>query len=180
MERRGDWIQAFPAHQFWSLDPRFDEVHIESIAHSLAMQCRYAGHCLRFYSVAEHCVLLSRQVEPRHALWALLHDASEAYLVDVPRPVKGGLLGYHGIEHRVMEAVVRRFKLRPLQIPIEVHEADMRITTDEKRQNMAPGLVWGTDELEPLGVTLRFWSPEQAEQQFLERFSELINQREAA
>ena len=180
MERRGDWMQTYPAGQFWPLDPRADEVHIEAIAHSLAMQCRYGGHCLRFYSVAEHCVLLSRRVESRHALWALLHDASEAYLVDVPRPVKGGLDGYRIIETAVMAAVVQRFKLLPFQIPIAVHEADMRITTDEHHQNMAPGLVWGSDQLEPLGVELQFWAPEEAEQRFLDRFSELINQRAAA
>lgn len=179
MDRRGDWMQAYPARRFWPLDPRAGEVSIESIAHSLAMQCRYGGHCLRFYSVAEHCVLLARWVEPRWALWALLHDASEAYLVDVPRPVKAGLEGYKRIEAVVMDAVVKRFNLLPFRIPIAVHEADMRITTDEHQQNMAPGLVWGTDELEPLGVKLQFWSPDEAERQFLAEF-EAITARAAA
>ena len=175
--RKGDWIQAYPARRFWPIDPRVDEIHIDSIAHSLSMQCRYAGHCLRFYSVAEHCVLLARYVSAPNKLWALLHDASEPYLVDVPRPVKPELTNYKLLENHIMSNVALRFNLGSpgaRMIPREVHNADMRICVDEKEQNMAPGLVWpGIDGLEPLGVTLQLWSPERAEAEFLDTFAEL-------
>ena len=172
--RQGDWLQTYTGRQFWPMDPRPDEIHIEDVAHSLAMQCRYAGHCQRFYSVAEHSVLLARWVSRETfdnglALWALLHDASEAYLVDVPRPVKPFLRGYDVAEARVMLAVCERFGL-PLAMPEIVHDADSRILVDEKNRNMVSGLMWGTDGLEPLSVDLEFWSPARAEEAFLSTF----------
>jgi hypothetical protein len=76
--RRGDWMQTFTGRRFWPLDPRGEDVLIEDIAHALSLLTRYGGHCTRFYSVAEHSVLLARAATPENALWLLLHDASEA------------------------------------------------------------------------------------------------------
>lgn len=180
-ERKGDWMQTYTGLQFWPADPRAAEIDIRDIAHALAMQTRYAGHCLRFYSVAEHCVLLSRAI-PEQKKWALLHDASEAYLIDVPRPVKPSLSGYKEMEQRVMFEVARRFNLllgdhvlRPDgHIPKIVQEYDFRMLVDEKAQNMLDGPVWGSIHgLEPVGVTLQFWSPVEAERHFLQTFAEL-------
>lgn len=171
--RRGDWMQTFTGRQFWPLDPRPDEVDILDIAHALANQCRYAGHCRRFYSVAEHCVLLSRAVAPEHRLWALLHDAAEAYLVDLPRPVKRHVVGYHIAEAAVMAAICLRFGLKP-EMPDAVHDADYRILRDELDQNMsAPPARWPVQDETPLGVTLRFWTPDLAEFWFLREFDAL-------
>lgn len=169
---RGGWIQTFTGRAFYPLDPRVEDVDIIDIAHALSHQCRFAGHVSRFYSVAEHCVLMSRAVAPEYALWALLHDASEAYLVDVPRPVKGALVGYRDAEARVMAAICARFGLSP-DMPDEVARADHRILTDEMRQAMcAPPMRWET-ETEPLGVALEFWFPGMAKRMFLERFAYL-------
>lgn len=170
--RKGDFIQTFSGAPFYPLDPRVSEVRVADIAHSLSLQCRYAGHCLRFYSVAEHSVLLARHVAAEHRLWALLHDASEAYLVDVPRPIKGDLVGYKAIEANIMTAVAEAYGLRG-DMPAEVHEADVRICVDEKAQNMAPGPMWGIDGLEPLDIKLQFWSPAEAEAAFLDLFAEI-------
>lgn len=170
--RFGDWMQTYSGRQFWPMDPRAEEIDIEDIAHALSMQCRYAGHCLRFYSVAEHCVHLSRKVSTENALWALLHDASEAYLVDVPRPVKPYLTGYHRAEDFVMRAVAARFGLGPV-MPAQVNEYDTRILNDEFAQNMAPPPSGLIDMGEPLGVELRFWPPEIAKLKFLNRFESL-------
>lgn len=169
--RHGDWIHTFSGGRFWPMDPHAEDVEIVDIAHSLAMQCRFAGHCIRFYSVAEHCVLLSRVVPPLHALWALLHDASEAYLVDVPRPVKPYLTGYREAEALVMMAVCRRFGL-DYAMPQAVHEADWRILGDE-RANLSPCVAEWSDPPRPLGVELQFWPPERAEVEFLARFEAL-------
>ena len=57
---RGSWAQTFTGRQFFPLDPDPQDIDIVDIAHSLAMQCRYNGHTDRFYSVAEHCVHVSR------------------------------------------------------------------------------------------------------------------------
>lgn len=177
-ERQGDWMQLYSGHQFWPLDPRASEIHITDIAHALSMQCRYAGHCKRFYSVAEHSVHLSRVVSTENALWALLHDASEAYLVDVPRPVKPYLTGYKAAEAKVMAAVCERFGLPP-EMPAEVHEADGQIIADE-RANMAPCVAPWAGYDKPIGVVLQFWSPAEAEAEFLAAYEELQNMRVAA
>lgn len=173
--RKGGYISTYTG-RFWPLDPRASEVSIKDIAHSLAMQCRYAGHGNRFYSVAEHSVHIARNVPPRDRLAGLLHDAPEAYLVDVPRPVKRELAGYKAAEERVWLAVSAAFGLSPF-IPDSVHDADARIICDEMDQNMHetdPGYI------DPLGVTLEFWNPERAEAEFLAEFAKLQNMRVAA
>lgn len=173
---RGDWIQTFTGKAFYPLDPVVADIDIEDIAHALAHQCRYGGHCRQFYSVAEHSVLLSQSVAPEHALWALLHDASEAYLVDVPRPVKAELREYREIEDRLLAAIAARFGLVSA-IPPAVHEADRRILTDEAAQLMrAPPMAWST-QAEPLGVRVKCWAPKKAEQWFLFRYAYLTRNR---
>jgi hypothetical protein len=171
--RHGDWIQTYTGRQFWPMDPRADEIYIEDVAHALSMACRYAGHCRRFYSVAEHCVLMARQVAPEHRLWALLHDASEAYLTDVPRPVKPFLPGYREAEDRLMGAICERFGLTP-GMPAEVKRVDSAILNDERAQNMCHSRFdWSIDPT-PLGVTLQFWEPAEAERQFLAAFADPV------
>lgn len=170
--RRGDWMQTASGRQFWPLDPRPSEIYLEDIAHSLAHQCRYAGHCREFYSVAQHSVLVSHAVPPEHALWGLLHDASEAYLVDVPRPVKPFLPGYREAEAAVMRAVCVRFGL-PFEMPGTVKVADERVLADEKHQLMADGPCTWNLRYPPLGILIDPLPPAEAKALFLERFERL-------
>lgn len=170
--RRGDWMETFTGRKFWPLDPRQDDVDILDIAHALSMQCRYGGHSLRFYSVAEHSVLMARNVAPQHALWALMHDAAEAYLADVPRPLKRNLVGYKEAEAKVMAAICDHFDM-PRLMPAEVHSADERILSDEIHQNMHP-MEWHAKHNDPLGVTLLYWPPERAEIYFLDAFRKIV------
>lgn len=91
-------------------DPTLDMICIEDIAHSLSMQCRFGGHLFKPYSVAQHSMNCAYLVEaPELKLAALLHDASEAYLIDVPRPVKLGLPNYKEIEDRLMRVIAEKF-----------------------------------------------------------------------
>ena len=83
-----DWIQTFTGKQFYPLEPRLEDIDIVDIAHSLSMQCRFGGHCREFYSVAQHCLNVSDLCPPYLKLAGLLHDAAEAYLCDLPSPVK--------------------------------------------------------------------------------------------
>jgi hypothetical protein len=169
MSTRGDWIQTYTGKAFYPLDPRPEDVDIVDIAHALGNLCRFNGHCLRFYSVAEHSVLLSRAVTPEHALWALLHDAAEAYLADVPRPTKRMLPTYVDMESRVMSAIAARIGLAG-DIPQAVKDADLRILTDERLKIMAPPpRQWSTDGV-PLGVQIWGWPPDRAKGQFLHDF----------
>lgn len=172
-DRKGSWIQTYSGGRFWPLDPRADEVKLIDIAQALANKCRYAGHCTRFYSVAEHSVLVSRAVPAEHAMWALLHDAGEAYLADIPRPVKRFLPEWKPIEAAVMRAVCEHFGL-PEDEPAAVKAADTAILTDEMKAIMAPppepwthGFPAGT------GLIVRGLAPEDARTAFLDRYEEI-------
>src|SRR3990167_7144636 len=107
------WIQTYTGKRFNLLDPDIDSIDIEDIAHALSMQCRYTGHTLVFYSVAEHSVHVSRITDSSDSLWGLLHDASEAYLGDVASPLKhsGLMQGYIALEERVQAAICQKFGL---------------------------------------------------------------------
>jgi hypothetical protein len=174
--RIGDWIATYTGKAVFPMDLRAEDIDIIDIAHSLSLQCRFNGHCLRFYSVAEHSVLVSRWLLEEYghtaALCGLLHDATEAYLTDVPRPVKPFLHGYKEAELNAWYAVAARFGLDAV-FAEGVHEADNRILFDEKAQNMGVGPDWSW-AMEPLGVSLQFWTPEQAKAEFLKTFWNLI------
>lgn len=164
--RAGDWLQTASGRQFWPLDPRPEDICIEDIAHALAHQCRYGGHASQFYSVAEHSILIAQHLPPEFRRWALLHDAAEAYLVDVPRPIKPFLVGYAEMEARIMAAICARFGLET-SMPPEVKAADRAILTDEMQQAMAPPpSPWSTVG-KPLGARLQFWSPREARLTFI-------------
>src|SRR5579859_2936777 len=128
--RKGNWMQTYTGRQAWPIDMRPEDIDINDIAHSLSMQCRYNGHCRRFYSVAEHSYWVSKYVEPENALWGLMHDASEAYVTDVPRPLKPFLTDYEHIEFMAQVAIALKFGL-PYPIPANVHHIDNRILLDE-------------------------------------------------
>lgn len=177
MERVGDWMQTFTGRQFWPLDPRIDDLDIVDIAAGLSKLVRYGGHCLRFYSVAEHSVLIARklmaQQRPvRICRAGLLHDASESYLIDVIRPIKPHLTNYMQIENHLMGFIARRFDICWPLHPL-VKEADEAILHDEKRQNMArPPADWKLRG-KPLGVELQFWTPDQAFAEFMTTFAKV-------
>ncbi|MFA5689921.1 MAG: hypothetical protein WC959_12410 [Kiritimatiellales bacterium] len=91
-------------------NPDPDCILIEDIAHALSNLCRFGGHTPRFYSVAEHSIRCANLVPGRRrTLEALLHDASEAYLVDVPSPIKKFLPEYKKIEDNLMKAISLKF-----------------------------------------------------------------------
>lgn len=171
---RGNWMQTFTGRVFYPTDPRATEIDPIDIAHSLSLQCRYGGHVDRFYSVAEHCVLMSEWVDPENALYALLHDATEAYVSDVPRPLKGHLAEYKEIEDRVWDQIARYFDV-DLTIPEQVWEADNRILLTERATLLSKTRhKWYQDgRIEPLPVTVEGWMPKKAERRYLDRLYEL-------
>lgn len=172
---RGDWMQTNSGRRFYPLDPRPDQIDPEDIAHALSLLCRYGGHVDRFYSVAEHCVLMSQAVAPEHALAALLHDATEAYVVDVPRPLKRLLPDYQAIELATWVAICMRFRIAP-DLPAEVKDADNRILLTERTALMRRAERWYVDDhFAPLDVLIEGWSPADAEQRYWERLVELFS-----
>lgn len=92
-------------------EPTPEMICIEDIAHALSNQCRFGGHLPRFYSVAEHSLNCMHLIEKDELkLGALLHDASEAYLLDIPSPIKKGLSNYKEIEDRLMMVIAKKFE----------------------------------------------------------------------
>lgn len=171
--RRGDWMQTFTGRQFWPLDARVEDIDPVDVAHALSLICRYGGHVRRFYSVAEHCVLMSRAVAPEHALWALLHDATEAYVGDMVRPLKRQMPEYVAAEDRLMLVIADRFGI-PSGMPEEVKDADNRILLTERAALLAHAPApWAQDQLRPLDVEVTGWLPGQAEAEYLTRLREL-------
>lgn len=173
-QSQDEWMQTYTGRAFWPLDPSPAAIDPTDIAHALSMLCRYGGHAHRFYSVAEHCVLMSHAVSPENALWALLHDAAEAYLGDMVRPLKRAMPAYREAEDRLMTAICQRFDLATA-CPDEVRVADTRILRDERAVVMSePPMPWSdAEQVKPLGVTVHCWLPRPAEIHWIERFNEL-------
>lgn len=153
-------------------EPEASAFTIGDIAHALSHLCRFTGHTRQFYSVAEHSWFCSMIVPRRVALHALLHDAAEAFVGDVSRPLKALLPGYREIERRVESAVFARFGLGP-DMPREVKDADLQMLRSEQRWVMGSDDRWpGIDMIQPV-VRPHCWEPERARGHFLERFEEL-------
>lgn len=102
-------IRTFTGRYVNPCKPDGSDICIEDIAHALSMQPRFGGHLPVFYSVAQHCVEVMRSVSSEIRMGALLHDASEAYLIDVPRPVKEQLFNYKEIESGLMCVIAGKF-----------------------------------------------------------------------
>lgn len=184
-----NFIITFTGRCFWPLNPLAEDVAIEDIAHHLALINRFAGATYEPYSVAEHSVRVSRYIEVlvsfrigaarsmppmvrTAALWGLLHDAPEAYLVDIPRPVKHdpGMAAYRVFEEVLEETIAEAFNL-PLPMPPVVKDADLILCNTERRDlvrgaHSDRGIDRLPETIYPMG-----WAA--AERNFLARFAYL-------
>lgn len=170
------WMGTYTGKKLFILDMQPEDINLVDIAHALSLKCRFQGHCVRFNSVAEHSVLASRMIQnPDKRREALMHDAAEAYLPDVPSPCKPLLVGFKNIEHVVEEAIWHRFDLAYAPNDPDIKEVDRRMVMTEREQNMKNQPVWDTH----IGIVpypslrLPLWSPQAAEQHFLDRAREL-------
>ncbi len=174
----GPFMQTYTGRRFWPTAPRTEDIDAVDIAHSLSLQCRYNGHVKRFYSVAEHCVLMSHVVSDENKLWALLHDATEAYVGDMVRPLKIQIPVFSEIEDRVMVCVAEKFGLSTAIMPDEVKDADNRIIVNEKAELLVnTDHNWGLEHLEPLVVEIIGWYPPAAEVKYIQRLEELLRKQ---
>jgi uncharacterized protein len=174
------WIQTYSGRRFTPTNPNPDAIVIQDIAHSLSMQCRFSGHTKKFYSVAQHCVLVSHLCNFEDALWGLLHDASEAYLVDIPRPLKhsGQFDAYLNFEKVMQEAICKRFSL-PMEEPVSVKRADKIMLATEARDLMSPLRADWTQPIDPVPFKIETLGPQDAKNLFMKRFFELTNMTDA-
>jgi len=127
-----DYITTYTKIHFTPLEPREEDIRIEDIAHALSMMTRANGHFSEFYSVAQHCIYCSEEAKARGdskriQLACLLHDASEAYLADITRPVKKCLIKYLEIEDILQSAIYKKY----LQVPmIQEEQQQVKLIDD--------------------------------------------------
>ncbi len=192
--REKGWMQTYSGRRFYPLEPRAEDVELADVAHGLAMTCRYGGQCRSFYSVAEHCVLVSEFVElharnagkpaaevRRLAQLALMHDSAEAYIGDMIRPLKHQpeMVAFRHAEAIIEQAIAEKFRLDwTLEAREIVKRIDDRILIDEISYLMpCPEAYLDTPllrELSPLGVRFQCLSPVAAQGAFMHRYRELF------
>lgn len=156
-------IRTFSGLYVDPLNMRAEDIRIEDIAHHLANECRYAGACPHHYSVAQHSVLVALMFEhPEMKLAGLLHDAAEAYLKDIPSPVKHdpSMAWYRDVEHALTRLIYDKFGL-PISLLKFTKVADDAVFNREVRS-------WWGDK-----VTIYPWTQEAAESMFLDLFNRL-------
>jgi 5'-deoxynucleotidase YfbR-like HD superfamily hydrolase len=155
-KRKGDYIGTYTGKQFWPLDPKPEDVTLMDIAYALSNICRFNGHTKRFYSVAEHSLNVEKFLRDRHAspstiLYGLLHDAAEAYVCDIPRPLKRFLSDYKNIETEVIQAIYKAFNLEEpdyFQKKI-IKSADNYMLAVEARELMIATEAWALEKIDP-------------------------------
>jgi hypothetical protein len=151
-----------------------DDFDIVDIASALSKECRFAGHCHEFYSVAQHSFEMSSMVHPDFSMEALLHDASEAYLKDIPSPLKRMLPDYQELERRIDSVIRIKFNLPPIMSP-EIKKADADILKIEMRSLYPERFHLGHLEHKP---DIKCMSPTEAKSAFLMRYKLLCNKND--
>jgi predicted HD phosphohydrolase len=194
------WFLTYTGKKFFPFQPNVADICLEDIAHSLSRICRFNGHTQEFYSVAQHSAEMAqmavRDGEPVEvARWCLLHDAAEAYLADLYRPIKANIawtvpngkqaeygdwssafVPFENVESRLLYAIARRFDLL-LPIPAKVAEYDERMLATERRDLLRPGgPAWENFTAQPYPPPFRLYpvNPYAAEGFFLSMFQTLF------
>lgn len=165
------YILTASQRKFWPLNPDWGDIVIEDIAHALSNKCRFTGHTKTFYSVAQHSVLVARNCIDQR--WGLLHDAAEAYLPDVAKPIKNYLEGFQAIESKILRCVAYRFGL-PEEIPEEIGIVDQRMCLTEMRD-----LMDGASRFEAYDLKIVPWSPKVARDNFIQAFRTIFRTNHA-
>lgn len=183
VERKGAWIPLVDGTAHYPFDPDPSDVTVESIAHHLSNLCRYNGGTKWFYSVAQHAVLITRwlrleRYEPIVQMHGLHHDDPEGLsgFGDICGPVKSAAPAVKEVEQLLWQRVVMPMFGLGEDLPIIVHEADMRIRSDEKKIALNPSsLPWKAND-PPLGVEITKWTPEEARAAYLQEHYRLVEE----
>lgn len=170
-----NWILTHTGKRLDLFEPDADMIDPRDIAHSLAHLCRFNGYTREFYSVAQHSCLVADLVPTEHKLAALLHDATEAYLGDMTRPLKEWMPYYRGFEDVIWGRVCERFGLE-IDLPASVLQADLIALATERRDMMPPDpAIWDClVGIEPAPERIRPWSPTEARLTYHQRLMDQL------
>jgi len=182
------WIQTLEGFPFDLENPEAGKISPGAISTGLSRLCRYLGHCLSFYSVAQHSILVESLVDdPELKLPALLHDANELYtgFGDVSGPAKQLLKHHFGSwlknhEQNVNRAIAARFGFDPkLFDDTRIKLADRQVGCAEHRDLMAPcSMHWSQEDgIEPMKARINPLPMKTAEIVFWQRLADLISER---
>lgn len=177
----GNTIKLGSGVYFDLANPSHELIKIEDIAASLSKTCRFGGHCKGFYSVAEHCVLAAEAAmdagECGEACRAIfLHDAAEAYVGDVVKPLKVMLPEFCRIEKRIEREIEKAFGVDLFNHEGVIRKYDLAMLFCERRQLFGEdNLLWyGEGEVEPISRNIKFWIPEKAYSMFMMMYRHLF------
>lgn len=170
---RGHFICTYSGARFFIDECNTEDIPIEDIAHALAFNCRFNGHLEQFYSVAEHSVNVSLLVPEEQSLWGLLHDVSEAFVPDMPRPFKQLMPEFQQYEDRIMQAVAKQYGLE-WPMPKELKYIDNNIVAVEADVLFREPPEWTKHypRVAPDHMIVGL-APGKARRLFLERYEEL-------
>lgn len=173
----GPTILLYSGRYFDFEDPEGSIFDIGDIARGLSHICRFGGQCPRFYSVAEHSVYVSMVVPAEHALAGLMHDAAEAFVGDMPKPLKVMCPDYVAIEKRIERAVLDRFGIS-MPLDPSIKEADIQMLATEQAQLMANRDDWDYTRGRAVvdGLTIVGLAPNDAFNLFIDRFETITGQ----
>jgi 5'-deoxynucleotidase YfbR-like HD superfamily hydrolase len=149
------------------------DVNLLDVAHALSMSCRFNGHTSKFFSVAEHSVNVSWLVPKEMALAGLLHDGSEAFLCDIPRPIKPFLTNYYELEAKVQAAIYERFGVGAFCHETLKEADNIALKAEAKALVKSGGKHWQMSHVAEHDVPINCWTPKRAKREFLNRFAEL-------
>ena len=180
----GPWLQTHRGLAWMADAPEVYPYDVAEIAHALSNLCRFAGHTREFYSVAQHSVVVARAItdnyngSPDPALMraALLHDAAEAFCIDLPAPIKHmpEMQGYRSLIKRTEYAIADHFKLSAFAFHHLIKHADLVVLATEKRDLLGPSAFDGhwAGLPDPRRHSISPWDPETAREMFLDAWNE--------
>lgn len=169
--RKGDWIETFTGQQFYILDARLGEIDPRDPLHALCMLCRFGGHTKHFYSVAQHSLIVWQYLRDNGyglyiQLLGLIHDFTEGYMVDLPRPIKGIFPEYGEAEDNLFNTILAALKIKePTKHEWDIiknadntvlfHEANV-LNMNKNKWAPEVTLLYGIEEELPSKVKVKF------------------------
>lgn len=176
MSRLGDYIETYTGKTFYPLDPRPEEIDIVDIAHHLSQICRFNGASKFFFSVAQHSINVYKYVKAQggsieQQFDALMHDASEAYLCDLPKPIKRFMSDYKVYEDIVQEVIYQKYGLNSNYFET-TKKADTDMLSYEAKILM-PCKTWNHDPISISEIKIEERLISDVKEEFLKIFFEL-------